>query len=273
MTMHAITQLCFSLLFCFLSYALSICSVQAEDAQPEQDILKSETPTVDTSAITWPSNVERALDKHQTSLDEARAEYMEEVMKANERALKQLDKAIEKAEKDQELILLAALKEKRLAIKSSISVDVFGNVIDPSAFAKGAQSTGNVALASAGAIAKAPMHAAQLNDGNSTEYTGSTGFAMGNFPCVFNLTLDQIYELNHIRMLLWDGDGRSYRYRVETSVDGKTYQPLADYSEEERRSWQELRFKKRAVKYIRIHGLHNSANNGFHMVEVEAYNR
>ena len=248
-------------------------SIYAEDQQPDPNILKSETPVVDAADFEWPSNIQRALDKHSESLTEARAEYMESVIKANERAIKQLDKAIEKADKDQDLNLHNALKEKRQAIKSSISVDVFGNVIDASAFAKGTQATGNVALSSAGAQATAPVSAEQLIDGNSSEYTGSTGFAMGNFPCAFQITLADIFELNHIRILLWDGDGRSYRYRVETSVDGQTYQALADYSNEERQSWQELRFRNRAIKYIRIHGLHNSANTGVHIVEVEAYLR
>lgn len=259
----------------FFTFVLCVCSLTAyaEERANDSEILKSETPVIDTTTYEWPSNIQRALDKQQEALDEARAEYMEHVIKANERVLKQLDRAIEKAEKDQDLNLLAALKEKRQAIKTSISVDVFGNTIDPLAFAKGTQAKGNVAHVSAGAQAQAPIAAEQLLDGNSSEYTGSSGFAMGNYPCVFDIILADIYELNHIRILLWDGDARSYRYRVETSIDGRTYQPLVDYSQEDRQSWQELRFKNRAIKYIRIHGLHNSANAGVHIVEVEAYLR
>ena len=48
---------------------------------------------------------------------------------------------------------------------------------------------------------------------------------------------------------------------------------MIDYSNYHCRSWQNLFFPQRVVKYIRIVGTQNTANNVFHLVTVEAYYR
>ena len=254
-------------LLCFLLAPV----YSVEDNPADDQVLKSEMPPAETELV-LPTAVARALEKHSDTLDKAREDYIEEVIEANERALKHINKAIAKAEKENDATLLQALTEQQQAIKNIIHLDVFGNVIDKKRPIK-IKKTQNVALASAGAQAKASGSAAMLIDGNSTEYTPNLGFARGYCPCTFEVTLKDIYELNHIRILLWDGDNRSYRYAVETSIDGKTYHPLVDYSNENRQSWQELRFKPRNIKHIRVLGVHNTANSGFHIVEIEAYRR
>ena len=57
------------------------------------------------------------------------------------------------------------------------------------------------------------------------------------------------------------------------SVDGKDYIRVIDYSNYHCRSWQNLYFPQRVVRYIRVVGTHNTANNVFHLVTVEAFFR
>jgi hypothetical protein len=87
----------------------------------------------------------------------------------------------------------------------------------------------------------------------------------------FIVTLPRALPLRMIRLLLWDGQARFYRFAVETSSDGRSFQPLVDRGQGEWRSWQTLSFPPRRVKAIKLKGLYNSANGDFHCVELEAY--
>ncbi|KAF5292804.1 hypothetical protein FQA39_LY13849 [Lamprigera yunnana] len=75
--------------------------------------------------------------------------------------------------------------------------------------------------------------------------------------------------INHIRMLLWDRDLRSYCYYIEISIDQKDWAKVIDYSHYSCRSWQYLYFPNRVVQYIRIVGTHNTVNKVFHLVAFE----
>jgi hypothetical protein len=66
--------------------------------------------------------------------------------------------------------------------------------------------------------------------------------------------------LSSMKLLLWDRDGRSYRYFIETSVDKSNWKIAADRRNEDCKSWQTLQFDLRPVVYIRITGTHNTAN-------------
>ncbi len=137
--------------------------------------------------------------------------------------------------------------------------------------AGGAVVRGNVALGKNGTTVTGAIRGAELVDGVTTGYTGSLGYAYGHWPCEIIVTLPRAYLLRQIRMLLWDGEPRFYRYALETSPDGQTYVPLVDRSQGEWRSWQTIPFPPRRVKTIKVKGVYNSANNGFHVVELEAY--
>ncbi|XP_019877429.1 BTB/POZ domain-containing protein 9 isoform X2 [Aethina tumida] len=76
--------------------------------------------------------------------------------------------------------------------------------------------------------------------------------------------------INHIRMLLWDRDLRSYSYYIEVSMEQKDWVRVVDYSQYCCRSWQYLYFENRVVQYIRIVGTHNTVNKVFHLVAFEA---
>ena len=139
-------------------------------------------------------------------------------------------------------------------------------------------AAGNVALASGGATVSGAFLAgygggSPLIDGNTTDYDGSKGFAVSKLPSSWVVKLPRTYLLSEIRLLLWDKDGRFYRYVVETSLDGKTYHTAADRSQGQWRSWQKLTFEPRPARYIRLHGLYNSSSDNpyMHVVELEAY--
>lgn len=78
--------------------------------------------------------------------------------------------------------------------------------------------------------------------------------------------------INHIKILLWDGDNRSYYYYVEISQNQIDWERVVDYTHP-CRSWQNLYFTHRTVRYIKLVGTHNSENAAFHAVALEAYNK
>lgn len=129
----------------------------------------------------------------------------------------------------------------------------------------------NLALAEHGAKASCTKYPGLLNDGNSTEYAGSSGFAYGICPCTFTITFPGPTKISHLRVLLWDGDSRAYKYRLQVTADGANWETVADYSDEGRKSWQDVSFEPRRIVAFSVEGLSNSTNTGFHIVEMEAY--
>jgi hypothetical protein len=64
-----------------------------------------------------------------------------------------------------------------------------------------------------------------------------------------------------------------YRYRLLTSSDHQTWKVVYDSSNEGVNGWQEFHFPNPLeARYIRVHGLSNSANDKFQIVQVEAHN-
>lgn len=129
------------------------------------------------------------------------------------------------------------------------------------------KSTVNIALASSGAtITGDGKFPEVIIDGNIRT------FADAHYPCEYVITLAKAYPISHIRMRLLDYDpARYYQYKIESSADGQRFTTISDQSNGKRRSWQIIDFPSRVAKAIRITGLKNSANPGFHIVEFEAY--
>jgi BTB/POZ domain-containing protein 9 len=122
-----------------------------------------------------------------------------------------------------------------------------------------------------------PQHDAVVSDGQAVllngdteSYTGEQGYAVHTIlkdqQKGIVVQLNQPYIINCIRMLLWDRDNRSYSYFIQISLDGSDWVNAIDRSQCLCRSWQELYFKERIVKYIRIIGTYNSMNRSFHLV-------
>jgi hypothetical protein len=137
----------------------------------------------------------------------------------------------------------------------------------------------NHALAANGAMAIGGRDAGVLIDGDDTHYTGGTGFGMTQWNAEpqqsFVITLKKPVEIDHIRFLLWDrAEERYYRYKLEVSPNDKNmdWTVIADQTGPlaQCKSWQSLQFAKSKVHQIRLTGTFNSANNGFHVVELTA---
>jgi uncharacterized repeat protein (TIGR01451 family) len=133
------------------------------------------------------------------------------------------------------------------------------------------QSGTNVALSSNGATASDGTNPTMLIDGKTTGYTSDTGFTWAGFNVPLTITLNKQYTINKINVLLWDLDARYYRYKIETSLDKIKWTTVIDKTSGQWKSWQSDTFSALPVRYIRITGTYNSANNEFHVVELEAY--
>lgn len=129
-----------------------------------------------------------------------------------------------------------------------------------------------------------PMHGAQvlqgemrsyLLNGDTNNYDMERGYTRHTITDTQEhgilIKLGTQYIINHVKMLLWDRDMRSYSYYIEGSVDQKEWVKLVDYTEYFCRSWQYLYFQPRVVLYIRIVGTNNTVNKVFHVVNFEAY--
>uniref|UniRef100_A0A4W3GF64 BTB/POZ domain-containing protein 9 n=1 Tax=Callorhinchus milii TaxID=7868 RepID=A0A4W3GF64_CALMI len=114
---------------------------------------------------------------------------------------------------------------------------------------------------------------ASLLDGDTQNYDLDHGFSRHPIDddcrsgiCV---KLGQPSIINHIRVLLWDRDSRSYSYYIEVSMDELDWIRVIDHSKYLCRSWQNLYFTPRVCRYIRIVGTHNTVNKVFHLVSLE----
>ncbi len=134
----------------------------------------------------------------------------------------------------------------------------------------------NVALASNGTTVSGNFinvnPSSDMIDGKTETNLRGIHYAAGKLPAEWIVTFKEGYRLREIRLKLWDGDKRFYRYAIATSGNGRKYVPLVDRSQGEWRGWQVLIFPKpRKVKFVKILGLHNSAGPHFHVIEFEAY--
>lgn len=141
-------------------------------------------------------------------------------------------------------------------------------------------STANLAPAARGAVVhdapQVPEWAPGITpekmiDGEVHDYGGMHGFTAFYIPGAVTIELPEVATVARTQLLLFDLDGRFFRYRIDTSVDGVTWQPAVDKSEGEWRSWQVDRFEPRPAKFIRLTCLHNSANPICQVVELEVY--
>lgn len=119
-----------------------------------------------------------------------------------------------------------------------------------------------------------------VTNGIVTGYTGHDGFARFQCPGYLTVDLARVVDASAIRMLIWDGRGsegstratRGYKYRLLTSTDRRTWQVLYDTGSSSTNGWQVFTFPERMkVRYVRLHGLYNSANPNFHVVEIEVH--
>uniref|UniRef100_S4RLR5 BTB/POZ domain-containing protein 9 n=1 Tax=Petromyzon marinus TaxID=7757 RepID=S4RLR5_PETMA len=133
----------------------------------------------------------------------------------------------------------------------------------------------NVATLRHGAVVTQGELKAALLDGDTTTYDLDRGFSRHPIEPdtsrggAITVRLGTPAILNHIRMLLWDRDSRSYSYYIEVSMDEQDWVRVVDHSRHFCRSWQLLYFPARVCRFLRIVGTHNTVNRVFHVVAFE----
>lgn len=140
-------------------------------------------------------------------------------------------------------------------------------------------NTGNIALASKGANIigcvrredQPELAPEKIIDGDMAFYGGMSGFRYFAWPGSFTIELAEASTVARAQTMLWDLDGRHFRYRIETSLDGEHWELAVDKSEGECVGWQIDEFSARRAKYVRLTGLYNSVNDLFQVVEFEVY--
>jgi hypothetical protein len=117
-------------------------------------------------------------------------------------------------------------------------------------------------------------------DGLTEGYSSTEGFAEFSWPYTLTVDLEKIYSIVCVRLLLWDdlGEGnkqrsnRLYKYRLLISIDHLNWQVIYDSSADGGNGWQVFNFPSSLdARYIRIHGIWNSANPYFQVVQIEAH--
>uniref|UniRef100_A0A3B4XMG8 BTB/POZ domain-containing protein 9 n=1 Tax=Seriola lalandi dorsalis TaxID=1841481 RepID=A0A3B4XMG8_SERLL len=131
----------------------------------------------------------------------------------------------------------------------------------------------NIATMKYGAqVVKGELKSALL-DGDTQNYDLDHGFSRHPIEedgrAGIQVKLGQPFIINHMRLLLWDRDSRSYSYYIEVSMDELDWVRVVDHSKYLCRSWQNLYFTPRVCRYIRIVGTHNTVNKVFHLVAFE----
>jgi len=123
-------------------------------------------------------------------------------------------------------------------------------------------------------------HPARLaNDGfaGSTDSYWATDVVMHKADAAWwQVDLVKPTTVGRVVVVGYYGDKRHYGFTVETSLDGKTWDTVADRRDNKELSTAEgyaCKFEARPVRYVRVTQTHNSANSGRHLVEVIAFEK
>ncbi|XP_069624403.1 BTB/POZ domain-containing protein 9 isoform X2 [Ranitomeya imitator] len=112
----------------------------------------------------------------------------------------------------------------------------------------------NIATMKYGAqVVKGELKSALL-DGDTQNYDLDHGFSRhpieDDCRSGLEVKLGQPSIINHIRLLLWDRDSRSYSYYIEVSMDELDWIRVTDHSRFYCRSWQKLYFPARVCRLL-----------------------
>lgn len=93
-------------------------------------------------------------------------------------------------------------------------------------------------------------------------------------PQWWQVDLEGSHKLNKVQVFTYWDDNRYYQYRVDVSVDGRTWNEVVDFSQNKQKATSKgfvHAFDPILAHYIRVTMLYNSANPGLHLVEVRAF--
>ncbi len=117
----------------------------------------------------------------------------------------------------------------------------------------------------------------QANDGYASDtrrYWATDVEKLKDPEPLWQVDLEEPTAVGRIVVVGYYGDKRSYGFTVETSLDAKKWDMVADRRDSKQLSTAKgytCRFAPRPVRYIRVTQTHNSANTGRHLVEVMAF--
>ncbi len=92
----------------------------------------------------------------------------------------------------------------------------------------------------------------------------------------WQVDLEERVSIGRVVIVSYYGDERHYGFTVQTSLDGRTWDTVADQRDNQLPSTREgytCEFAARETRYVRVTLPHNSANTGRHLVEVLVYQR
>ncbi|MEM4293906.1 MAG: N-acetylmuramoyl-L-alanine amidase, partial [Thermoplasmata archaeon] len=108
--------------------------------------------------------------------------------------------------------------------------------------------------------------ASNLTDDNDDNY------AANNLGVPLYIALKCNHTIRAVKIHWWDGDTRYYQYRIEISRDNETWVEIVNKTTGEYRSWQWDQIDA-VARYIRITGTYNSANQWYHIKEMQILGR
>ncbi len=124
------------------------------------------------------------------------------------------------------------------------------------------------------ALAGSPAHFANDGRADDTNRFWAMDVRKGD-PAWWQVDLEEPADVGRIVVVGYYGDNRHYGFTVETSVDGTTWNMVADQRYNKAPSTAKgytCLFEQRKVRYIRVTQTSSSANTGRHLVEVMAHN-
>jgi len=120
-----------------------------------------------------------------------------------------------------------------------------------------------------------PYPARLANDGRSRSTNAYWATDVAQHPDAWwQVDLERPTTVGRVVVVGYFGDVRHYGFLVEGSLDGETWELLADRRDNEEPSTAAgttCTFAPRPVRYLRVTQTHNSANTGRHLVEVMAF--
>jgi hypothetical protein len=150
--------------------------------------------------------------------------------------------------------------------RASLFKQAHGSAWDP---AEMGIAVGKTATASATAGAYSPSRAV---DGNATDLQSS--WQADPYPQWWQVDLGKVESINRIHAFPYWGLGRSYKYTIDLSTDGKSWHRIADLSENTEPATpqgNDFRFQPVDARYVRVNMLHHSLNPGVHLVELRVF--
>jgi alpha-N-acetylglucosaminidase len=124
------------------------------------------------------------------------------------------------------------------------------------------------------ALASCPARLANDGFAHNTDRFWATDVKRHPGEPWWQVDLEESTTVGRVVVVAYFGDRRHYGFKVETSLDGQTWDLVADRRDNRDLSTKAgyvCRFEPRPVRYVRVSQPHNSANTGRHLVEVMAF--